>query len=143
MNFLNDAFAAIYENKFFGIWEARYQPIFSKLFDESGYTSMGLIFIFIPIVLMALFYFLWKYPYGKYWHWLIWLSICTIVVIASTVGFANSFLAVYLTDPETTDFTSSVITRYAIINAVLGIIVAFLISLLFRQLSKIQKHLPF
>ena len=143
MNLLNDAFAAIYENRFFGIFDAKYQPIFRKLFDEGGYTSMGLIFILIPIGLMALFYFLWKYPYGKYWHWLIWLGISTIVVATSTIGFANSLLAVYLTDSETVDFTSSIITRYAIINAVLGVIVAFLISLLFKRLSKIQKHLPF
>lgn len=143
MSFLSYAFAALYENEIFGIFSAQYKPIFSKLFNEGGYTNMGLIFILIPIGLMTLFYFLWRYPYGKYWHWLIWLGVSTIVVIASTIGFANSFLAVYLTDPATADFTSSIITRYAIINAVLGIVVAFLISLFFKRISKIQRHLPF
>jgi len=143
MSILSDWFAVIYENDIFGIWSQGYRPIFTKLFVQGGYMNMGLIFIFIPIVLMAAFYFLWKYPYGRFWHWVVWLALILLIVFASTIGYANGFLAEYLLNPETKEFTSSIIRRYAWINTFLGMIIGFLFSLLFKQASKIQTHLPF
>jgi preprotein translocase subunit Sss1 len=143
MNFLSDAFAAIYESSLFGVWDEQYRPIFDKLYNEGGYTTLGLMFLLIPAAMMALFYFVWRYPYARLWHWLVWLGVITLVVVASTTGYANSFLAEFLTNPETEEFTSGVVSRYAGINAVLGIITGFIISLGFKMISKIQKHLPF
>ena len=53
---------------------------------------IGMIFIFIPLVLMVLFYYVWPYPYGKWWHWLIWFVITILIVFGCTFGYANSFI---------------------------------------------------
>jgi len=143
MNFLSNAFAAIYENKLFGVWDQEFKPIFDKLYNEGGYGTLGLIFLFIPIIGMALFYFLWQYPYARLWHWLVWLAVLTLLVIIGTTGYANSFLAEFLTNPDTEEFTGGLVGRYAAINAVLGLITGILISLVFKMMSRIQKHLPF
>jgi len=141
MGFLNDLFAAIYEN-WFGVWDQGFRPIFAKLYKEGGYVNMGLIFFFIPIVMMAVFYFLWNYPYGKLWHWLVWLAFILLVVFVSTIVSANGFLAEYLLDPETMDFTTRIIRSYAWINTFLALIVSLVFSLIFKLRSKIQTHLP-
>lgn len=143
MNFLSDAFAAVYENNLFGIWEEQYKPIFDKLYNEGGYVSLGMIFLLVPIAGMALFYWVWRYPYARVWHWLVWLAVLTLIVLFWTRGFANGFLAEYLTNTETEEFTRDMIARYGSINAVLGLITGFLISLVLKMTSKIQKHLPF
>ena len=143
MNFLSDAFAAIYENNLFGIWEEQFKPIFDKLYTEGGYISLGMIFILVPIAGMALFYWVWRDPYARLWHWLVWLAVLTLIVSFWTRGYTNSFLAEFLTNPETEEFTRSLASRYASINLFLGLITGFLISLLLKMTSKIQKHLPF
>lgn len=143
MNLLSRVFYLIYENRLFGVWDEQYKPLFDKLYDEGGYGGLGLIFILVPVTGMALFYFAWQYPYARLWHWLVWLAVLVVLVIAFTVNYANNFLADYLTNPETEQFTRDIVTQYAAINAVAGLITGFVFSLLFKMLSRIQRHLPF
>jgi len=143
MGILKDVFAPIYENHFFGIYDTAYKPIFSKLYENGGYEKMGYIFILIPLILLGLFYFVWRYPYGKIWHWAVWMGIISVFVFISTIGYANKFLADFLLNEESRDFTSHIISQYGFINLFLAFITGFLISILFKPFSKIQMHLPY
>ena len=83
---MNDAFATIYET-WFQIWNIDYNLIFQTLFDDGGYNMFGLSFILIPLVLWILFYFVWKYPYGKFIHWLLWVLVTGLIVSGTTFGY--------------------------------------------------------
>ena len=107
----------------------------------------------IPLVLLILFYFVWKNPYGKFWHWLGWLFIITVIVAGTTWGIANKeifassnpVLIELMADPESgyAQFALSLPLKYAFINGLLTLVLGFLFSLALKQFSKIQIHLPF
>jgi hypothetical protein len=147
---MNDIFAAIYE-KFF--YDGAYNLIFQVLYDNGGYIKFGLLFIFIPLFFNLLFYFVWRYPYGKFWHWLIWFVVSVITVIGLTWSCANteilgstdpnliSALADQATGYET--YARSLPMKYAFLNGGLSMLAGFIYSLIIKQFSKIQIHLPF
>ena len=149
---IKDAFSAIYEG-WFNIYEAQFAEIYNTLYDDWGYVMFGLDFIFIPLVLLILFYFVWKNPYGKFWHWLGWLFIITVIVAGTTWGIANKeifassnpVLIELMADPESgyAQFALSLPLKYAFINGLLTLVLGFLFSLALKQFSKIQIHLPF
>ena len=76
---MNEFFGTIYDTVF-GIFANKYFLIFQHLYENGGYVKFGLSFILIPLVCWILFYYLWKYPYGKLWHWLVWLVITVLIV---------------------------------------------------------------
>lgn len=149
---IKDGFAAIYEI-WFQIYELDFAKIFDILYEDWGYLMLGLDFILIPLILMSLFYFVWKYPYGKFWHWLVWLIITTVIVAGTTYGITNNEiyassnpdLIALLADPESgyDQFAQALPLKYALVNALLGFLIGFLYSLGLKQFSKIQIHLPF
>ena len=149
---MKDFFATVYET-WFQLYDSQFPLIFDTLFDASGYNKFGFLFILIPLFLWLLFYYAWKYPYGKLWHWLVWLIITVIVVSASTFSLAsvaifaseNPSLIDAIADSESgyEDFANSLPLKYAFINAVLTIGIGFIYSLILKQFSKIQIHLPF
>ncbi len=140
-------FEPFYEffEKSFGIFDNNFSMVFQTLFENGGYNNMGLILLFIPLVFLLLFYFIWKYPYGTIWHWLISLGIITIIVGAATFGSVSLAIAKFLVDTNqvVADFTSSLVWKYAILNAFLSLLISFLFSLILRRFSKVQMHLPF
>lgn len=147
---LKDLFAAIYEA---GIYDQKYTLIFSTLYDDSGYIKLGLLFILIPLVFWFLFYFVWHYPYGKLWHWTLWLFISAVITFACAYGVANTEifasnnqdLTAALNDPQSgyAQYATNLPLTYALINAGLSLVLGFIYSLLLKQFSKIQMHLPF
>jgi hypothetical protein len=149
---MNDIFAPIYET-LFGLYDPKFDLIFSTLYNGGGYIKIGLIFILIPLIMWALFYFAWRNPYGKYWYWLLWLLFSCIVVFGVTWGVANTEIFASnnqnlidaLADPNTgyEQYASSLPIKYAMINTGLAIIIGFIFSLILKQFSKIQMHLPF
>jgi len=149
---MKDIFAPIYET-WFGIYEPNYRLIFDTLYNEGGYIYFGLAFILIPLVCWSLFYFAWRYPYGKLWHWLLWMLIVIIIVFPSTWSIANTeifasnnqALIDALNDPETghKDYASSLPTHYGMINSLLALLLGIVYTLFMKRFSKIQTHLPF
>lgn len=149
---MNNFFASIYES-LFGLYDSSYALIFDTLFDEGGYIFLGVIFILIPFLFFALFYFSWNYPYGKFWHWLLWLIVTSILVSSISWGISyneiffsnNQELNDALADPNSgyEDYALTLPIKYALFNGILGIVVGFLYSLILKQFSKIQIHLPF
>ena len=149
---MKDFFAMIYE-AWFKLYDAQFSLIFDTLFDEGGYVLMGLTFLILPILLWVLFYYVWKSPYGKVLHWFLWL-----VVVAVIVGGACGIIANYeifnsenkglidaLTDQESGygDYVFSLTLKYALANGGLSIVMGFIYSLILKQKSKLQIHLPF
>lgn len=147
----SDWFATIYE-RLFSIFNADYQdPVFQYLFDSGFYIMLGVIFIFVPLALMALFYYVWHYPYSRWWHWLIWFAITILIVFGCTFGYANTFI-LGSNAPEMvpcfnvqvcSDYINGLPLEYAKANIILGMILGFIGSLILKQWSKVQTHIPF
>jgi len=150
-SFLSDWFATIYD-RVFSIFNPDFQdPVFQYFFDSGFYVMLGAIFIFIPLVLMAIFYYAWHYPYARWWHWLIWVAITILLVFGCTYGYANTFIINSNAQEmmncynvqECSDYINSLPLEYAKANIILSMIVGFLGSLILKQWSKVQTHLPF
>jgi len=149
---MNELFAAMYES-LFGVYNANYLEIFTTLFDFGGYLRLGFLFIGLPLLFWLLFYYLWKYPYGRFLHWLVWLLASAVTVLVATWLVAdhalfdsgNQALADALGDAESgyKAYAEELPMRYALINAGLSLAVGFMASLVMKQFSRIQMHLPF
>ncbi len=147
-----DLFAGIYETVF-GIFDSKYSLIFTTLYDFGGYIKLGMLFILVPLLFWLLFYYAWKYPYGRFWHWSLWLLITVLVVygfswsLANTEIFAsdNQQLTDALNDPDSgyMQYATDLPGTYALINAGLAVVLSFIYSLILKQFSRIQMHLPF
>lgn len=149
---MKDIFATIYET-WFQLYDSQFDLIFRTLYYDGGYIMFGLSFILIPLILWLLFYYVWPNPYGKFWHWLVWLIIIFLIVVGLTYGIANNEIFVSdnqalndaLADPESgyEQFAKTLPLKYALFNGILTIGVGFIYSLILKQFSKIQIHLPF
>lgn len=149
---MNDFFATIYETVF-GRYDAQFELIFAELYENGGYILLGLSFFAVPLFLFLGFYFLWKYPYGRLWHWVFWLLITFIITGGIAWGIAsneiyssdNQALNEALLDPESgyMSYAATLPPKYALINGGLSLILGFIYSLMLKQFSKIQIHLPF
>jgi len=150
---MKEIFAALYENDWFGIYSENHYLIFQTLFDDGGYIKLGLSVILIPLFCWLVFYYIWRYPYGKLWHWLLWLLFTTALVFAATWGIANTEIFASsnqdlidaLAAPESgyDVYAASLPFKYALFNGGLSLFISLLFSLIMKQFSKIQIHLPF
>ena len=148
---MKDIFAPLYE-KF--LYDGNYSVIFDVLYKDGGYVAFGLLFIVVPLVFFLLFYLVWKYPYGNFWHWLLWYIFAALWVFGLTWSFTN--MAIFgsadqslikaLADPASgyEQYAQSLPLKYASLNAGFAFFVGFFIySPILKQFSKIQMHLPF
>ncbi len=149
---IKDVFAPIYET-WFQLYDPEFSLIFDTLYNDGGYIMFGLTFILIPLFLWILFYYVWKYPYGKFAHWLAWLIITVVIVAGSTYSIANKEIfvsdnqalidALADTNSGYDDYAQALPIKYAVVNGFLSLIISFIYSLIMKQWSKIQIHLPF
>lgn len=149
---MREFFAMVYET-WFGLFNQAYNLIFRILFDDGGYIKLGLSFVLIPLICWGLFYFVWKYPYGRIIHWLIWLLVSVIIVFGTTYATANisifasnsQALNDALADASTgyKDYADTLPLMYATFNSLLTLVIGLIYSLIMKQFSKIQIHLPF
>lgn len=148
---MTDIFATLYES-LLNLFNQKFSLIFSVLYDDGGYIKLGLSFILIPLVCWLLFYYLWNDPYGKLWHWLIWLGIISIIVFAVSYGIAkmeifssnDQALNNAMADTSTgyQNFAASLPFTYALYNCIFALILGLIYSLIMKQWSKRQIHLP-
>jgi len=149
---MRDIFAPIYET-WFGLYNQSYDLIFTTLYNDGGYIKFGLSFILIPLVCWLIFYYVWRYPYGRWWHWLIWLIVATIIVFGTTWGIANSEIFASsnpdlidaLADPDSgyEAYAQTLPMKYVTINSILTVAISIIYSFIMKQFSKVQIHLPF
>jgi len=148
---IKDLFAPIYET-WFDLFDPAYRLIFSTLYNDGGYIFFGLAFLIIPLVCWLLFYYAWKYPYGKLWHWLLFMLIVIVIVFASTWSIANTEifasnnqdLIEALNDPDSgyKDYATLLPMKYGMINSLLSLAIGIIYSFIMKQFSKVQIHLP-
>ena len=134
---MNSGFATLYEN-FLGIFDQRFKIIFFTLFDEGSYTYIGLCFIVPAFILLLLFYYFWSYPYSKLWHWILCHLIILLVTFGLTWSLSNQFIF-NSNNQQLIDLLSNPQSGYEEYALILG----FLFSLIMKQFSKAQIHLPF
>ena len=149
---MKETFAFIYETVF-PIYKPEFFLVFQTLYDYGGYTYLGLTFLITPLIMFGGFYFLWKYPYGTIWHWVSWLVIIILTTGGITWSIANNEIFLSdnqalldaLADPDSgyEEFANTLPLKYALVNGLLSLIVGFVYSIIFKQFSKIQIHLPF
>ncbi len=154
---MNNLFATIYE-MWFGLWDENFQLIFNLMYDTNGYLKIGIIWLLVPIVLNALFYFLWKNPHSKFWHWLVWQIVIGAIVlgvdwtIAENIVFyppqywanAQQLLNAY-GDPNSGygDYASWLTMVYGLVSGGLALVMGFISSMIYKFFTKHHTHLPF
>jgi len=142
---------AIYE-KLFGIYDSSYQLIFDTL--RNAYVFFVIFFFLLPLVLWALFYFAYQNPYATVLHWFGWLAV-SVIIVAILTGFwawyeiyavnaVNSKLSEELNKPSSAykAYAALLPLKYALVNCLLAAILSAIFSLIFKQFSKVQTHLP-
>jgi len=149
---MKDFFSMVYES-WLDLFNAKFNLIFTNFYDNGGYIKLGVTFILVPLILWFAFYYFWKYPYGKIWHWLLWLVVSGIIVsiisysIANTEIFAsnNQALNDAIADESTgyKNYAGSLPLSYALYNGLFAIVIGSICSFLMKQFSKVQIHLPF
>lgn len=148
---MKDIFATLYET-LLGIFSNQFNVIFNTLYG-GGYTYLGITFLLIPLIFFFLFYFVWNNPYGGIWHWLVWLIITALVTFGLAWILSNELIfnsnnqqlrdLLANQDSGYEDYALTLPIKYAIWNAVFAIILGFIYSLIMKQFSKVQTHLPF
>lgn len=152
MDSLSNVFQPIYEI-FLGLYKLNFTEIYDYLYNNGIYVKFGVWWIIIPLICYVIFYFIWKYPYGKTIHWIVMLFISALIVFGVTYGISNfeiqnpteKSLEVLYNMPDSTylSHAQELPIKYATYSALLSLLTGFIWSLLLKQFSKIHLHLPF
>jgi MFS superfamily sulfate permease-like transporter len=136
---MNDFFGQLfYEHGFL------YHNVYSReLFSNNFYTKFGLLMLIIPLVVMVIFYFINKYPYGKWWHWLLTWIVAGVIVAGISRNLLNEELAVYVLEPVSYPDVSGFVIDLSLINLTYSMLVGFIISFVYKQIPGPQSTLPF
>lgn len=147
---MKDLLERIYD--WFGIYNADYPLIYDVLYTEGGYTLLGIAILVCPILVLGVFYFLWKYPYAKIYHWLLWLLVACLVTAIASWNISNGAIfnsenqglidALY-EDAGYEDHAGALPAKFALVNSLLAAILGFIYSLILKHFSKTKIHLPF
>lgn len=149
---MRDFFLYIYAD-LFGLENAQFQLIFDHaLYFSNGYTISGLIFLTFPLIITGLFYFFYSNPFAKYWHWLIALALCIVIVGSLTYQYNINLIFTHphpdlrtaLITPATgyADFARELVLQLSFINILLSAVLFTVYSLGLKQFSKAQGHIP-
>lgn len=134
---MNDFFASIYENLV-------YNQVYSMdLFTNGSYLSVFLSMILPSVTSMAVFYFLIKYPYCRWFHWLIFLATSVLVTGIVTYNILAENLAVYILTPDQYPDVNAFISTFIVYNLVLSVISGIVFTLIFKQAPLPQRNVPF
>jgi len=146
---MKDFLATIFELVFY---QGSYQMIYDTMFNDQGYLFFWLLFLGVPLVAMAIFYFEWWFPYLKAWHWAIAVGIGLVIVFTGTVSIfnltvlatGNQQLASALANPDSGYYEHASVLRfyYGFYNVLLALFVSLIFSAFFKRFSKLHSHLP-
>ena len=147
---MNTAFATLYENI---IYNQDYSALFNHLFDLYKYADFGLTMLIVPIIFLVLFYFVWRNPYGKKWHYFTWLLISSVlvfgityyIVFIATINSGSPQILNLLSNSSNgfESFAYQYFIKISLLNSALSFVFGFLLSLGMKRFSTLQTHLPF
>lgn len=104
-------------------------------YREGIFSSVGLFTLLLALVVCIIFYAglgRWKPVFHKPGHWVITLVLVAII----------SFLLAYFQAKGTLATTDSYTTRFALFNALYGVIYFIIFSLILKRFSIFAKHTP-
>jgi hypothetical protein len=116
------------------------QPFSAELFRNGAYVTLFLVAFLPAIVSMAIFYFLNKYPFCKWYHWVIVLIGSMVFTDILTYNVLTKFLAVNMMnqDPGIDGFVLNII----IANSILSLVIGFICTLIFKRAPLPQHNIP-
>ena len=134
-------------NLFFANWYellAYFQNFSNDLFNQNLYLTIGLCMVFIPVGILALYYYaINSVRYSKWWHWLILVVI--LCAINFTIAYNTSYdelLYLYQQQNKTLPYTTEFFS-FSLINAVWTFVVSFVWSMIIKWGSKNCRRTPF
>lgn len=144
---MEDIFATIYETllQIPHVSGPYASEFYQTLFVEGGYVTLGVMFFIIPLICAGVFYFMIRYPYLKFWHWLIAVLVTAVIVFVATRSFSFEMLisdVAASSDPDYRRVALDLLMYFSFYNALLGILFFSIYSLALKQFSKAQAHLP-
>ncbi len=145
---MKDFFASLYE---WLIYNPSCPLIFDTLYDNNSYILFAIIFLAIPLISLFVFYILYKNPYTTYFTWVIFLF--SSIVLVFLITFAWAMREIYAVNPALIGelnkplsaykaYAALLPLKYALVNCFLAAILGVIVSLIFKQFSKVQTHLP-
>jgi hypothetical protein len=147
---MKDFFASIYET-LFGIYNSSYQLIFDTLYDNNVYFWFVIISLVIPLIACVIFYYSYKNPYATLFNWALFMGSSIVIALMITSALASyeiyassASLIKELNNPSSTyqNYASLLPLKYALVNFLLAAFSCIIFSLIFKQRSKVQTHLP-
>jgi hypothetical protein len=133
---MNDLFASLYEYLV-------YHNVYSlQLLNDSFYFPFGIAAILPPIGLFAIFYFLVKYPWCRWWHWGLVLLGSIVTVGILSYNMLSKELAQFIWDPQLYPDAKTFMYNMLFINILYGFISSMLSTLLFKQFPLPQRNIP-
>jgi ABC-type Co2+ transport system permease subunit len=95
------------------------------------------------LLIMAIFYFLIRYPFCRWYHWLIGIVSAILITGILTYNVLVENLAVFVLDTESYPDINSFITTFIVFNLVLAFIAGFIWTLIFKRAPLPQRNVPF
>ncbi len=153
---MSSIFAPFYES-LLRLYADQYRLIFNELYNGPGYFVLGSLLLFLPGIIMALFYFdhkLWyRNPYWGWKTWAIWLVVSAAITAILTYVFSYQFI--FGTDNQAlndalnnqnlkyNDYANYLVWMYVLVNGIGALVTGVIHSLWLRLFSKLHIHIPF
>ena len=120
-----------------------YHQVYSVFLDQQGvYFPFGLIALIPPLILFAGFYFLVKYPWCKFWHWLLVLAASLLTIGILSYNMLAKNLAQFIFDPTNYPGAKTFLFSMLAVNLLFGLISSFIFTLIFKQFHLPQRNIP-
>ncbi|KJF44270.1 hypothetical protein [Draconibacterium sediminis] len=132
---LNDVLANLYEMDW--LYD---QPFSLELYNNGAYVLLFLSALAPSFIFMAIFYFLIKYPFCKWYHWLIVLIAGLIVTDVLTQRVLYNFLAVPIANSA--QGINSFLLKQILLNSFLSLLFGFIATLIFKRAPLPQHNIP-
>jgi hypothetical protein len=113
-----------------------------ELFQKGAYVTLFLATLLPAIITIAIFYFLNKYPFCKWYHWaIVWIGAMLITGILS-YNILSNFLAIYMVDSATYPDINGFVLNMIIANSILSLVTGFICTLIFKRAPLPQHNIP-
>ena len=142
--YLLDTVFSLYDEAYTGVLYYGSQAASASGIPEtfSGYAISGWLILFIPLLVMLLFYKVFDFVNGKIWHWLIAFVIALFAVFFANWGIATHELEPFIINPKNNPNINSFIFEYSFYTAIISIIPT-LLGILWKLISTNNKYNPF
>ena len=134
-------------NDFFANWYellAYFDNFSNDLYNQNLYITIGLCMVFIPVILLSIYYYMVdSVKFNKWYHWVI------LVVILAAINFCiayftsfNELSFIYEQQNKALPYSSEFV-GFSLINVLWTVLVSFVWSMMIKWGSKNCRRTPF